>query len=70
MTSSPRRPAARRPRPAITRRALAAALLASAALGGCANMSFQFANTAPGSARERYFDAYDPGSPVNVWNIL
>lgn len=70
MTPSPRRPAAPRPRSAVARRTLAAALLACAALGGCANMSFQFANTAPGSARERFFDAYDPGSPVNVWNVL
>jgi hypothetical protein len=70
MTPSPRRPAACRAPRADAWRTVAAALLACAALGGCANMSVQFANTAPGNARERYFDAYDPGSPVNVWNVL
>ena len=55
----------------------ACALLAAAALSGCAGMTFQFANTLgyPGSGQgsggaRPPVDLYDPASPVNIWNIL
>lgn len=64
---------ARRASPARASRAalVAAAVCALAVLGGCANMEFQFANTlSPSKASQRFFDPYDPASPVNVWNAF
>jgi hypothetical protein len=59
-------------RPSPVRTALVAtAVCALATLGGCANMEFQFANTmSPAKASQRYFNPYDPGSSVNVWNAF
>jgi ferric-dicitrate binding protein FerR (iron transport regulator) len=74
---TPARSAARPgPCPSPSRRASRAAIVAAAAclltaLGGCANMEFQFANTmSPAKGSQRVFDPYDPGSPRNVWNAL
>jgi len=77
LARTPTRSAGRPERcPSPSRRASRAAIVAVAvcllaALGGCANMEFQFANTmAPAKGSQRAFDPYDPGSTVNIWNLL
>ena len=77
LSRAPTRSAARPERcPSPSRRASRTAIVGVAAclltaLGGCANMEFQFANTmAPAKGLQRAFDPYDPGNTVNSWNVL